>query len=364
MEASTRLMDLNLEELIQYDKSYITIFHEFGIFLRAKTVEELQDANFKINCIRGEAPDNENMAVPRSEFFISTNEELNSEQVKVLVAVEDTFYHFFIDSLPIILKIHRQDPSVLFVLYLQRARPNPAYEKFLTLMFRILDGIDLKYKTISTIPGSDYANVYQMSNYVVIDTQMNIHEIVSFVDIKYAVDLAMRYCRDGAQEEYNLMPPYRKVYITRGGKGKDVGPIDKDYKYYKDDLRIYEEEKLEKFFSDLGYEILQPEVKFDSIMEQMRYMEEVKTLVSVTSSGLTNMIFMQSNQTIIELQAELVQVLDGPRADGGIIPKQNLHSFYQPLSFMNEHTYISIPSQRDPDKIIETLSQDSLSRIL
>ncbi len=352
MEPSTREIQIELDKLVQHDAAYVTIFHEFGKFVVADTPEGLEAEYFK------------DKVGSKIEFFVSTSNEFISEETKVLLFIEDTFYHFFIDSLTGLLKFHRENPSALFVLYLQKARPNPAYEKFLPLLFRILDRANIRYKVVSTVVGMDFAPVYKMNNYVLIDQNINIHEMLTFVDIERAVYWSFKAARDDQWEEHEPTPPFRKVYLTRGGKGGDLGPIDKDYKYYKDDLRMYEEEKLEKFFSDLGYEIVEPETKFDSIMEQIMYMREVKTLVAVTCSGLANMIFMQPNQLVIELQAELVQV-NGDYSDAGmLVPKQNLHNFYQPLSFMGDHTYIGIPSRRDPDAVIDKLSKDAISYLL
>ena len=352
MEPSTREVEIKLDKLVRRDASYITTFHEFGRFIVADTPEGLEAEHFK----------DRNWS--KVEFFVSTSKDFISEEIKILIPIEDTFYHFFIDSLPALLKFHKENPSVLFVLYLQKARPNPAYEKFLPLLFRILDRIKARYELILTVAGMDFAPVYQINNYVLVDQKINIHEMLTFVDVERAVEWAFRAARDDRWEEREPASPFRKVYLTRGGKGGDLGPIAEDYEYYKDDLRMYEEEKLEKFFSDLGYEIVDPETKFDSIMEQITYMREVKTLVSVTCSGLTNMIFMQPNQLVVELQAELVQV-NGDYSDSGmLIPIQNLHNFYQPLSFMGGHTYIGIPSRRDPDVVIEKLSKDAISYLL
>lgn len=351
MEPSTRELKLDLDRLIHREPAYVTTFHEFGNFIAGDTVEKLNVEFFR---------DRDSC---NTEFFISTSEEMLSPEVKVLIPIEDTFYHFFIDSLPALVKIHKQAPDALFVLYLQRARPNPSYEKFLDLLFRILGSTDIKYKLISTVVGMDFAPTYKFDNYILIDHKINIHEILTFVDIEYAIDVAFKCARDDKGEGGEMASPFRKVYLTRGGKGGDIGPIAENYEFYKDDLRMYEEEKLEKFFADLGYEIVEPETKFDSIMEQMAYMREVKTLVAVTCSGLANMIFMQKGQTVIELQAELVQVVGAMDPDN-IIPKQNLHNFYQPLSFMGDHVYLGIASRRDAEKVIETLTRDSLSYIL
>jgi hypothetical protein len=263
--------------------------------------------------------------------------------------------------------MYEDNPEYIFILYLQRARPNPSYDKFLALLVRILDSIGVIYKVISTIAGQNFAPVYKFNNYILVDNNFNLHKTLTFVDVQRAIALAFKYGRDaGELEDQPDPPPFRRVYLSRDGKSGRLGPIDTNYEFYKDDLRMNEEHKLQEFFSNLGYEIIDPETKFDSIMEQMFYMSEVKTLVAVTCSGLANMMFMQPGQLVVELQAELVQVnVHASFLDyGQIIPIQNLHNFYQPLSFMNGHTYISIPSNRDPDVVIEKLSKDAISYLL
>ena len=346
MEPSTRKIEIDVENLIQRDTSYVTTLNDFGDFIAAETPDKLETEYFK---------DKDGSKV---EFFVSTSDDMVSEDIKVLMPISDKFYHFFIDSLTTLLKIHKQHPGVIFVLYINRSKPNPSYEDFLVLLFKVLDFMNVRYKVISTVPGMDFAPTYKFNNYVLIDSRINVHEMVTFIDVRYAIDLAIKSAVD---ESEDVVVPFRKVYLTRGGKGADIGPVADDYEFYRDDLRIYEEEKLEKFFSDLGYEIVEPETEFESIAHQIRYMREVKALVSATSSGLANMMFMQNNQTVIEIQVEIVQVFDNTIP---VVPVQSLHNYYQPLSFMGGHLHISIPSDRHPDKVIEVLTKDALSYIL
>jgi hypothetical protein len=348
VQPSTKKVDIDLEALVQNEAAYVTIDSEFDSFVVADAPENLETEYTR---------DRDGSKV---EFLVSTLGDMVSEETKVLLPISDKFYHFFIDSLPTLLKIHRQDPSILFVLYIRKTRPNAAYEQFLTLLSMVLSHIEIKHKIIAIGPGMNFAPTYQFNNYILIDEiRLSIHDLLTFPDIQYAIDIAIRCA--GGYGDSDVLVPFRKVYLTRRGAGANIGPVADNYKFYKDDLRMYDEEKLEKFFSDLGYEIVEPETRFESIMDQICYMRGVKTLVSVTSSGLANMIFMQENQTIIEIQSEIVQALDNTIP---VVPVQSLHSYYQPLSFMNQHLHISIPSNRDPDKVIEVLTKDAFSYIL
>jgi len=92
-------------------------------------------------------------------------------------------------------------------------------------------------------------------------------------------------------------------------------------------------------------------------------MTEVKTLVSLTSSGLTNMIFMQTGQTVVEIQAEIVLHIHQEQSRQETL-LQRLHPFYQVLSYMRDHVIVSVPSNRDPNKVIETLTSSRMVGVL
>jgi capsular polysaccharide biosynthesis protein len=266
------------------------------------------------------------------------------------------------DSLSLILKIHKEHPGTKFVLYLQKARTNQSIDNFYELLFIVLNGEGVNYKTISTIVGKDYAPVYKFNNYVRIDRVVNIHHLVSFLDIKYMADIVVKHCKK-YMNVTDSVEPFRKLYISRGNAPSNLGPIVDGYPDYKDDRRMNDAWKLEEFFISMGYDAFSPERHFGSIMEQVVYMNEVKTLASITSSGLANMVFMQPNQTIIEIQAELVQVMRFDD-DTHVYPNQRIHNYYSTLAFMPEHTHITIPSRRDPDKVIKTLTSGQLSYLI
>jgi hypothetical protein len=355
MEESTRhitIGDLKNLDPFSADEAYITTHQIFEDFSIAKSLETLR--------LSLHNPDPTNLS--DEELELVDTDELVSDQIKVLIYVQDTVYHFFIDSLAMILKIHKENPDVKFVLYLQKARYSESIDNFYKLMHIVLDGEGVDYITIPTVSGKDYTPVYRFNNYLCFDSRFDIHHVLSFLDVEYMADIVLKYSRKHMNVT-DPVEPFRKLYVCRGEKSPDLGPIANDYLDYRDDVRMNDHWKIEEFFASLGYDTFRPEKQFDSIMEQIVYMSEVKTLVSITSSGLSNMIFMQPNQMVIELMAELVQVT---RFDNYsfVYPDQKLHNFYSALSFMRQHTYISIPSHRDPDKVIKTLSSGALSYVV
>lgn len=62
---------------------------------------------------------------------------------------------------------------------------------------------------------------------------------------------------------------------------------------------------------------------------------KTKELISLTGSGLMNMMFMQRNQSVIELSTPLV-----------MYGQTSLHPFYYEISHISRHNYTSIPHSR------------------
>lgn len=344
MEPSTRDVYFDLDSHVKKEEAYITTYHTFNRFLVSDSIQGLEEKW------------NEGQNWEQCEFLISSNENLVSPEIKVLIYVSGAFYHFFIDSLAIILKLHKQHPGARLILYLDKYEPNKNYDKILSFLFKLLDHLNVKYSTVPTSPGYNFAPVYKFSNFVVIDESINIHNEVTLVDVKYAADVVIDYLTGGASP---LPEPTKKVYISRGIHGVKLGDVSEDYVGYKDDLRIYEPDKLENVLIENGYEIVHPESKFETIEEQILFMLEVKSLVAVTCSGLTNVIFMQPEQNVIEIQSEVVQVKSTVHTGDGSPPSvtlmQSIHNYYPPLSFMRGVTHTCIPTERDPEVAIERM---------
>lgn len=148
--------------------------------------------------------------------------------------------------------------------------------------------------------------------------------------------------------------PNKKVYLsrlkTRSGHFmlKD-GESSNFYSY--DKPRITNEVLLESFFKENGFEIIYPE-DFDNIEDQISFMRNVKTIASLTSSGLANMFFMNTQSTIIELMTSFP----------GNIDYESLHNQYSGVSYMLGNNHYIIPNN---DRFSETLIERiRISKIL
>lgn len=342
MEPSTRRLDANLP---YNDRTVYMTSHNESHFL-----QEYQSAEELIAGINS-----------HGEVSITPGTlDLVSDQKKIVIKVDDTFYHFFMDSLPIIIRLKELHPDALFVLYLQTARPSRTTTSIIELLLALMDGEGINYTTVVTNVRDGYAPICKINNFTVIGPYFDGNSKTTLIDVNNTAELVLKYAKKtlGVEESKE---PFRKVYLTRGDKaGVNIGPSPEGYTFYKDDIRMNEQWKLEEFFSSMGYEVVNPAEDFESLWHQIVYMSEVKTLASVTCSGLANMIFMNPRQNVIELQAEIVQS-DRQDYDAVVEPKQGVHTMYQTLSFMKEHLLLSVPSRRDPDRVIEALSSGTIS---
>jgi hypothetical protein len=133
---------------------------------------------------------------------------------------------------------------------------------------------------------------------------------------------------------------------------------------YPNDNRIDDHSKIEKIFLDLGFEIVYPE-DFNNFQEQLDFFYSVKSLASITSSGIVNAVFMPPGGNIIEIVTPLIT--QSPVVSNEYLKKHNvnptdyeidintvqeIHMFYHNLAFFKDHTYIGIPNySRDSDKL-------------
>jgi hypothetical protein len=162
--------------------------------------------------------------------------------------------------------------------------------------------------------------------------------------------------------------PYRNVYLTRKKLEKDPENISKKAGKlsYKSDKRIDSEDELAEVFEELGFEVIAPE-DFKDFHEQLNFFNSVKTLASLTSSGLSNAFFMQPGQTMVELSTPLVvisPIISGERTimdlvDEGqenLLVAQELHMFYKMIAYLKDHTYFSINNPvRSAQKLRESI---------
>jgi hypothetical protein len=151
--------------------------------------------------------------------------------------------------------------------------------------------------------------------------------------------------------------PTKNVFVSRGQSG-----LGRDYEAeglsYTNDDRMDDHEALEGYFADLGYDIVHAE-KFNSFQEQLDYFYSVKTMVSLTGSGLTNAAFMQPGGIMFEIVTPLVVSVPFPGIAKDLTDPffvQEIHNFYKNLAYYQNHTYACVQNpNRDIDEFKEVM---------
>jgi hypothetical protein len=153
--------------------------------------------------------------------------------------------------------------------------------------------------------------------------------------------------------------PHRKVFISRSltvGRDYDAPTLS-----CSNDDRIDDHEKLDNLFFSMGYEIVRSE-ELGSFQEQVDLFYETKVLASITGSGLSNAVFMQPGQTLIEIVTPLVVPVGTPGNKKDITDPyyvQELHNFYKNLAFYKKHTYFGVHNEsRSFDDLSQTIQND------
>ena len=262
--------------------------------------------------------------------------EVKEHKNTVLIYFNAQFYHFLTDNISTIISEHKKDKEVHFVITIDRAEiiNHYSYTRFLEVF--------LKHHNISY----DLVDLSKFGNVKIKNFRMyNLANSQTFDDI---TDNLREYLKDFIVEK-NVIP-HRKVYLSRTKVPRHdhkvlFGDDDPNIFMFQDDERIDDEIKLEQFMKDSGFEIVIPE-EIPNFIDQINFMNEVETLVSLTGSGLMNMLFMQKNQKVIELTTPLVA-----------ISRLTMHPFYYISAYTSDILYTSIPHHRKVDDVIAKLNK-------
>lgn len=142
----------------------------------------------------------------------------------------------------------------------------------------------------------------------------------------------------------NIEAPQKMVYVSRSKAG--VNKIDKEI-------------KLENFFKEKGFEILSREF-FDknTLIDDIKYFRDVKILAGLSGAGLTNAIFMQPGNMVIEIAIpQITHVAE----EEDLYPNKRViarHLFHPASSFIKDHTHIQIAvNDNNPDNVINKINK-------
>jgi capsular polysaccharide biosynthesis protein len=146
---------------------------------------------------------------------------------------------------------------------------------------------------------------------------------INGADLETGVSLLYNYLL----KKYNIATetPNKKIYISRRN-------------YSSHDIRVDNEEILENYFIEKGFEIVYPE-DISTFKEQFELFNSCSTLVALSGSGLTSLIFMQENQKVIEILTE-VMVGYTMSDDETKIIRYGIHDHYRYMALLKNHTYL------------------------
>jgi capsular polysaccharide biosynthesis protein len=291
---------------------------------RLKQTDEIHHINLRD---MGSFCDFEPGASPEGSNSISF---LEDDKTYVIMEDRSRYHHFFINlMMPALIALDELDRQNLhFVLCDLNVRPNE--ENFDRLLIELLQENEISYTEIDS-SDVEYINA---KNFIPING----------ADIENGIPLLYNYLIN----KYNITAeiPNKKIYLSRKN-------------YLSNDVRIDNEEALENYFIEKGFEVAYPE-EIATFEEEFRLFNSCSTLVALSGSGLTSLIFMQENQKVVEIVSELM-VGSSVTDDGTTIFDYGTHDHYREFSLLKNHTYFSVSNlEKQVNLVISRLDELNL----
>lgn len=257
-----------------------------------------------------------------------------------VVYASSEYYHFIIDTLSPILSQYKKNKKIRIILFSRDKKVfNDTYYSFLQFLIRSLEIHNIYYKIVDI---SESPSI-KLNNFTVFCGFSKMHNNIT----KNILEYVKEYLDQSGIE------PNKKIYLSRSKvfdhdldtllNGRDPNSV-----IFDNDKRIDDEMLIQKFFIDNDFEIVSPE-ELPSFEDQIKLISSTKVLASVTGAGLTNMVFMQPGQKVIELTTPLL-------SSGAI----SFHQHYWSLSYVSKHSYQSVPNNRKAKDVIVLLEKNMI----
>jgi hypothetical protein len=333
---------IEMSDMDQYDK----LHYYDGVYTVRNIVEQTSDDLFcfidDINMIPGYIDSN-------SENTLS----ILGNGKKLVVSFVNSFYHSLLDNISDIIHAIKLYPKHELIIDISEIKENFenahakdfVYHNAFLYFLESLKNKKIKYRLVRL---KDYEIIY-INNFRLANYQ--------FESIKKA-DAVYDFFKDRVSNP--SIRPYRKIFISRSltvGREYDAPTLT-----CSNDNRIDDHEKLDQFFESMGYQIVRTE-DLGSFQEQVDLFYETKVLASITGSGLSNAVFMQPGQTLIEIVTPLVIPIGKPGKDKDLTDPyyvQEIHNFYKNIAFYKDHTYLGIHNEsRSFEKLKNTIESDT-----
>jgi hypothetical protein len=278
---------------------------------------------------------------------------LVSEKKKIFVSPTGAFFHMFSDTVAPLIQQYELDSDVEIIIdisVISRKIFSTNQSEFTDNSFTgfFIKALKDSGASVTLIDKNDY-DVININNFYINDYQFYVGDTYS----------AMFNLFKNHIDNPDVVPT-KKVYLSRKRIPSRIETFtDKNnLEVVSNDNRVENEELLEDYLKTLGYEIVCPE-DFDSFQEQLNYMYSVKSLISLSGSGLTNCLFMQPNQTVVELVTPLCIPFDDENNPYKSILIEDLHHFYSTMAFKKRHKYVALNNQdKSASSIINQIEND------
>lgn len=272
---------------------------------------------------------------------------------KIVKSFCRSFYHSVLDNLSELVSAIEEHPDhdvILDISNIADLLENEVQSwDFVHHFMRMLDSKKINYKLVKLL---DYDIIY-MDNFIIADYPGDSNKKTNILYDFFEPSVKTR-----GQE------PFRNVFISRKhSPGQNLeaaedGAVRADGLSFNVDSRMDDHEELERVFSDLGYEIVYSEM-FDTFQDQLDYFYTVKTLASITGSGLTNGAFMQPGGTMIELTTPLLVSIPAPgeptKNTKNLFYVHELHNFYKNIAYYQGLYYLTI---QNPSRSVEDFKKN------
>jgi capsular polysaccharide biosynthesis protein len=236
---------------------------------------------------------------------------LEENKTYVIMENRSNYHHFFINLMMTALIVLKElsHENLHFVLCDLNLRPNE--ENFDKLLIELLQENNISYTEVDNSE-FEYINAKNLIP-------------INGADIENGIPLLYNYFLN----KYNMVTetPNKKIYISRKN-------------FLDQDVRIDNEEAIENYFIEKGFEIVYPE-EIATFEEEFKLFNSCSTLAGLSGSGLTSLIFMQEGQEILEVVSELM-VGTEIDANGNIVINYGIHDHYKSFSIFKNHTYLSV----------------------
>jgi capsular polysaccharide biosynthesis protein len=248
---------------------------------------------------------------------------LEDDKTYVIMLTTANYHHFFLNlMMPALLVLKELGHKNLHFVLCEQGKKDKQ-DNFDSLIVELLEENEIDYTEINDFQ-FDYINA---KNFIPINGS----------DIENGIPLLYNYLVN----KYNATTetPNKKIYVSRK-------------KYPSQDVRVDNEEALEDYFIEKGFQIVYTE-EIATFKEQFDLFNSCSTLAALTGSGMTGLIFMQEKQKIIEIVSELI-VGASLADDGSTIPDYGTHDHYREFSVLKNHRYFSVANTEKQADLVKS----------